>query len=282
VKIAYGTYAMPTVPLEEALPALARIGYDGVEIAIGPRHVGSLPDQLTPDRRARLRDLLAAHRLGVPALFTTGCHILEVDDQTHRDNLELVGELAGLYHDLGTGERPVVALGIGGKSEEWDGVRDQIVRCARDYAAVASDRGFVVAGEAHKGAAVDRTERALWVIDSVDSAHLRLHFDMVHFFLAGESIEHAVPALVPVTAHTHVTDARKHADGTAELLLLGQGELDTTAYVRAMHQVGWTSYITLEVSAAVWSKPDYDPFDAAEFSYRTIDRAFRDADVPRG
>ena len=35
VKIAYGTYAMPTVALEDAIPALADIGYDGVEICIG-------------------------------------------------------------------------------------------------------------------------------------------------------------------------------------------------------------------------------------------------------
>ena len=46
MKIVYGTYAMPTVPLEEAIPTLAAIGYDGIEIAIGPKHVGSMPDQL--------------------------------------------------------------------------------------------------------------------------------------------------------------------------------------------------------------------------------------------
>ena len=281
MKIAYGTYAMPTVPLEDAIPALARIGYDGVEIAIGPRHTGSLPCQLTAARRARLKDLLATHGMGVPALFATGLHVLEPDDQVHQDNLQSTRELAGLSRDLGV-ERPVIAMGIGGRSEDWDQVRDEIVRRAADYATVASEHDFILAAEAHSGAAVDRSQRALWLIRQVDSPHFKLHFDMVHFFLAGESVEDAVPALVPITAHTHVTDARKHADRKPELLLLGQGELDSTAYVRAMHEAGWTDFITLEVSAAVWSRSDYDPFEAAEFSYRTIDRAFRQAGVPRG
>ena len=35
MKIAYGTYAMPAHMLEDAIPILARIGYDGVEIAVG-------------------------------------------------------------------------------------------------------------------------------------------------------------------------------------------------------------------------------------------------------
>lgn len=43
MKIAYGTYGMPTVPLEEALVTVAEIGYDGLELAIGPRH-NSMPE----------------------------------------------------------------------------------------------------------------------------------------------------------------------------------------------------------------------------------------------
>lgn len=43
MKIAYGTYAMPTVPLEDAFPALAKMGYEGVELFIGPKHDRAMP-----------------------------------------------------------------------------------------------------------------------------------------------------------------------------------------------------------------------------------------------
>tara|TARA_Y100001001_G_scaffold70499_1_gene68518 strand:+ start:272 stop:445 length:174 start_codon:yes stop_codon:yes gene_type:complete len=36
MKIAYGTYAMPETRLEEAIPLLAGIGYDGIEICVSP------------------------------------------------------------------------------------------------------------------------------------------------------------------------------------------------------------------------------------------------------
>ena len=95
--------------------------------------------------------------------------------------------------------------------------------------------------------------RALcWLIDQVGSPRVGLHFDIVHFFMAGERIEDSVRALVPITVHTHITDAHRKPDGTFDLRLLGQGDLDSTAYMRAMHAAGWTGFITLEVSAAVW------------------------------
>jgi len=40
VKIAYGTYALPETPLAAAIPMLADLGYDGVEICIIRQHAG--------------------------------------------------------------------------------------------------------------------------------------------------------------------------------------------------------------------------------------------------
>jgi len=111
---------------------------------------------------------------------------------------------------------------------------------------------------------------------------VRLHFDIVHLFLAGEKIEDSVRALAPYTAHTHITDARRHADGSRELVLLGQGELDSVAYLRAMDAAGWTGFITLEVSMMVWGAEGYDPVAAAQYSYDTLSNAFAEAGVVRG
>ena len=281
MKIAYGTYAMPTVPLEEAFPALAAIGYDGVEICIGPKHPGSMPDEMDAARRERLRALLADHGLGVPALFLAG-HIFTEDADEHQATLEHMRQCAQLGRDLGMREPPVIAIGIGGRADQWDDIKDDLVRLLDDYGQVAKEEDFVLAGEAHCGAAVNRTERAIWLLDAVSHRRVRLHFDIVHFFLAGEEIEPAVKALVPHTAHTHITDARRNEDGSFTLCLLGQGDLDSVKYIRAMHEAGWDDFITLEVSTMVWSQPDYDPIAAAEFSYQTLSGAFETAGVPRG
>ena len=279
--IAYGTYAMPNMALEDAAPLLADIGYDGVEICVSPKHKSSLPEEMDSTHRAQLRELLAGLHLGIPALFATG-HLLPADADEHRRTLEHVRKVSGLARDLGAAEPPVVSMGIGGKSDRWDELRQPIVDALGDYDRLAREEGFVLAAEAHCGAAVDRSERALWVIETIDSPCVRLHFDIVHFYLSGEKEEEAVERLVPITGHTHITDARRHPDGTFDLLLLGQGDLDSAAYVGAMDRAGWDEFITLEVSAMVWGRDDYDVEEAARYSYRSLVNAFEEAGVSRG
>ncbi|MBM4047330.1 MAG: sugar phosphate isomerase/epimerase [Planctomycetes bacterium] len=280
MKIAYGTYAMPTVPLEEGIPALAQMGYQGVEIAIGPKHHQSLPDQISPARRKELKKLLTDHGMGVPALFILGS-VLTDDATQHQKTMDLTRQVAQLARDLGMRHPPVLAIGLGGKSKEWESRRNRMVEVLRDYAGLAEREDFILAGEAHCNAAVDRSERVVWLFSTVNHPRIRFHFDIVHMFLAGEKIEDSVRALVPYTAHTHITDARRHPDGKFDLLLLGQGQLDSVAYVKAMHEAGWKDFITLEVSTLVWSKPGYDWSAAAKFCYATLDNAFRQAGVPR-
>ena len=69
MKIAYGTYAMPHLPLEQAIPMLHAMGYEGVEICLSPSHAGSMPQQLDAYRRTTIARLLLDHGMGVPALF---------------------------------------------------------------------------------------------------------------------------------------------------------------------------------------------------------------------
>lgn len=277
MKMAYGTYAMPMLSLEEALTAVAEIGYDGIEIAIGPKH-NSMPGQLNWEKRQQLKTILSELNLGVPSLFILKSVLAEPD--AHKANIRLTLQVAELANDLALGQKPVISMGIGGRTALWETQRDQIVRLLDDYAKAASDEGFIMAVEPHVNAAVDRIDRAVWLMDTLDNPSIRLHFDIVHFYLAGETIEESVAKLVPYTAHTHVTDARIYEKGF-ELVLLGQGELDCTAYIKAMHKASWTDFITVEVSTMVWSKEDYDPIEAACFSYDTLNKAFKEAGVRR-
>ncbi len=278
MKIAYGTYAMPMLSLEEALPMIADIGYDGVELCISPKH-NSMPEDLDSAKRQQLKAMLSDLNLGVPSLFMLGS-VLTEDRGVHKNRLDLARQVMELARDLEIGESPVLSVGIGGKTAMWETHRDHLVHLLKDYEKLASDEGFILAVEAHCNAMVDRTERAIWLMEAVNSPFIRLHFDIVHFYLAKEPITETVHKLLPYTAHTHVTDARILED-KFELLPLGRGELDCVEYVKAMHEAGWTDFITVEVSAMVWSKEDYSPFAIAALSYSTLNSAFKEAGVPR-
>ncbi len=201
------------------------------------------------------------------------------DDAAHAANLERVREGAELARDLGMGEPPVIALGFGGKRDEWDSVRDRLAGLLADYAALADVHDFIIAGEAHTGAAVNCSDRIIWLLDTVDSPRMRLHFDIVHLFLAGEGITDAVLRLLPYTAHTHVTDAIRKDDGSFALVLPGTGQLDLVEYVGAMHRFGWRDVITLEISTMVWSQPEYDVWGAAQHCYDVMQAAATQAGV---
>jgi sugar phosphate isomerase/epimerase len=264
--------------LEEALRMIADTGYDGVEICISPKH-NSMPENLDSAKREQIRDMLSELNLGVPSLFMLGS-VLTEDEPAHKERLGLTSQVMGLARDLNIGDHPVLSMGIGGRTAMWETHRDLLVQLLKDYAKLASEEGFTLAVEAHARAMVDRTERAIWVIEAVNDPLIKLHFDIVHFYLAREPIAETVHRLVPYTGHTHVTDARILED-RFELLLLGQGELDCVEYVKAMHDAGWNDFITVEVSTMVWSRDDYDPYAAASLSYKTLDKAFKAAGVQR-
>ena len=281
MKIAYGTYAMPHLPLEQAIPMLHAMGYEGVEICLSPSHAGSMPQQLDAYRRTTIARLLLDHGMGVPALFILRS-ILHDDDEGHRENLEFTCAVAQLARDLGLSENPVIALPIGGKSERWEQDRDRIAAQLADYGELGAREGFVVAGELHRGAAVDSSARCLWLVEQVGRDNVGIHFDVVHTFTGGERVEDSVRNLASVTRHTHVTDARRREDGEFALEVLGKGELDVVAYARAMHETGWDDFITVEVSMRIWGQDDYDVEEVARISYATLERAFVAAGVPRG
>lgn len=296
MKLAYGTYAMPTMRLEDAIPLLARIGYDGVELCIASAPFDTMPAQMNKVRRSKLRELLAEHGVGVPALMMIRRSVLSRRDETHQDTLRQVRSAVSLARDLGVQEPPVIAMGFGGSCDRWETQRDQIVSRLQDYARMAEEEEFILAGEAHHGAAVDRTERARWVIDAIDDPHIRLHFDIAHFVLAGESIAETIKWLVPITVHTHVADVRLYPGGdrgqptkcsgkerssSFEFCLLGEGDVDLVSYMEAMERNGWDKYITAEISTRVWSGEDYDPHRAALSCYEALTQSMRQAGVTR-
>jgi len=278
MKIAYGTYATPMMPLEEALRMIADIGYDGVELCVSPRH-NIMPEDLDSAQRRQLKRMLQELNLGVPSLFMLGS-VLTEDEEAHKKRLDLTRQVMELARDLDIGEPPVISTGIGGRTAMWETHRRLLVQLLEDYAKLASDEGFILAVEPHVNAMVDRSERAIWLMETLSNPLIRLHFDIVHLYLAREPISEAVHKLVPYTAHTHVTDARILED-RFELVPLGQGELDCVEYVKAMYEAGWTDFITVEVSTMVWSKEDYNPFAVATSSYNTLDNAFKEAGVLR-
>jgi inosose dehydratase len=266
------------VGIEEAIPAIARIGYQGIELAVTPGWPTDL-DTLDTGRRRCIGQLLSQYHLALSAVasHTSMC---ELDPEKNAANLGRLRRSIDLAAELAPwSDPPVMASLVGGPEGSWEERRERVAERVCALGEYAAQRGVILAVEPHSGTSFDTPEKALWLIEQVNHPAVRLNFDISHFDILGIAIEECVPQMAPLAVHTHVKDQRgrypKH-----EFLTPGSGPFDFVLYLAAMHAAGYTGFIGMEVSVMVQRKPGYDPFVDAALGYYALVHAFNAAGVP--
>jgi hexulose-6-phosphate isomerase len=277
MKLAYGNYGMPRTPWPEMLRLVADIGYDGVEVCVGPIYP-TAPEQMSADDRARFRDECGTLGLGIASLLAVGASLLEPDPLQHAANLRRLTEVVALGQDLGMAT-PVVVNTLGGKSAEWETERDQMLQRVRDWSRAARGAGGVFAIEPHVGGMIDSPDRARWLLDAL-GGDAGVNFDYSHFELKPTRLDESMDALLPRALGIHVKDVTGPYP-SVRFLLPGEGTLDYAAYFRELIARGYDGWVTVEISGQIFNAAGYDAERAARFSYDTLSRAARAAGVAR-
>ncbi len=279
MQIGYTTWGMPNVPVDRALSFLSEQGFDAVELTVLP-HYTTAVDRLDTGERRRIKARLAEYGLRLPAVAAHRS-LLDEDPDSHRENMRVLKQAVDLCAEWSDGQgAPVLDTVLGGEPEDWEARPDFIFDRVRVLVDYAVDRDVVIGMEAHVGSALDTAEKAVQLVETVDSAHLGLNFDISHFDVLGMPMDEAVRLMAPYAVHTHVKDQRGRMPDF-EFLIPGEGDFDFAAYLRAMHAAGYKGSITAEVSNMVQRRPGYDPFEAAALCYRTLEKAFVETAVPR-
>ena len=279
MKIGYSTWGMPTLPIDTALEHLAALGFDGVELTVIPGFSTEL-DTLDSAERKRIRQLLDRHGLDLPAVAPHQ-PMLSTEDDVHAENWRRLTASAGLCVDLaGTDGVPVLNTTLGSNPNEWNSQQNLILERVGALVDYCTSREVVLAIEPHVGDGLNSPERSLWLLEEINSAYLKLNFDISHFEVQGMSTAQVVQLLAPHSAHTHVKDQRGLVPDY-EFLIPGEGPFDFVEYLKLMQKAGYDGYITAEVSMQVQGRPDYDPLGAAELTYATLGSAFRQAEINR-
>lgn len=279
MKLGYSTWGMPTVPIDTAIPHLAELGFDGIELTIIPRFTTELSTLDTAERK-RILSLLQQHNLALPAIAAHSS-LLDTDPEGHAKNMWRLKGGVDLAVDLAQdGELPAVNTTPGGKPDMWDSKKEFLAERLGELVDYGASRGVIIAMEPHIGAIIDTPDKVLELLDIVNSPYLRVNFDISHFDIVGIPTEDTVSALAAVSAHTHVKDQRGlHPD--FEFLIPGEGTFDYVDYLKQMQAHGYDGFITAEVSFMVQGRENYDPLAAATLSYETLSKAFVDAGIER-
>ncbi len=278
MRIGYCTWGMKNVGMEEAIPAVAGIGYSGIELAVTPGWPTELAS-LDTARRRRLKELLIQHDLALTAVASHRS-MCEDEEEKHAANMQYLREAMDLASELDRGEDPPIVVSlVGGRPEEWATKKERIAERVYDLGEEAASRGVILAVEPHSGTALDLPDKTEWLLEEVDHPAVRLNFDISHFEVMGIGIDECVPQMAPYAVHTHVKDQRR-VYPHHEFLTPGAGPFDFVHYLEAMEAAGYTGFICAEVSVMVQRKEGYDPFVDAHLGYWALRHAFNMSGAP--
>lgn len=275
--LCYGNYGMPKMPVAEMLQKVAEIGYDGLELSVGPGYP-SAPDQVQASDLAEMRRVFSDGTLRLAAFLIAKITVLQADDAQHRANLDYLRRVFDLRAALGSDAE--LSSTLGGKIADWPDQRDLLAERVADWADVAAEYGAVFGFEPHVNGIIDRPDRALWLLRAVNKPSLKIHFDYSHFELINLPLEETMDQLLPYASGVHVKDTSGRPPDF-RFLLPGEGSLDYANYLRLLQQKGYDGAVTVEISGQIFNAPGYDPVAAARFSYNTLAAAFRAAGIER-
>lgn len=277
MKLAYGNYGMPQVPVLTMIDDVTAMGYDGLEWCAAPGYP-TAPDQLAPRERQAAAQKLTDANLPIASIMIAKVRVWEPDAQRHASNLDYLRSVLTLRQDLGA--RVEISSTLGGQMDAWERERETLAACVADWAARCAEFDADFAFEPHVGGLVNSPERAKWLLEWVAHPRLRLNFDYSHFELLDIPLQSAIDALIPFATGIHVKDVQGRPPDF-RFLLPGEGTLDYADYFTRLQHANYNGFVTVEISGQIFNAPGYEPHKAARFAYEHLAHAFAEAAIVR-
>ena len=288
MKLGYSKLAMETVPIDTAIPYIAELGYDGIEL--------DNDLDLTPDTIKRISGLLKQYNLSLVAIGTW----MEVADDSPSKAVQQVKKGVNLAMELAQGDNPppvISALshifGFSSQNvEEWESKKAVFAEQIGELADYAASRGVILAinppifpfsraTRATRPAALD-LDKVFELLKLVNSPYLRVNFGTGDF--SDIDSDEVLSRLMPVSVHAHVTDVFRLSWVSAPWMSANENVehiSQSAAYFKAMQAHGYNGFITATVSPPAYISGDYDPLAAAKFAYQHLSPAFTEAGIVR-
>lgn len=233
IKLGVNTVLFKEFSFAEACEAIARAGYDGVEISAIRGMCEHLDTDNWKSQAANIKAVLA----------NTGMRILSSEVATHdAERLKNAFE-AGV--ELGI---PVFNIGPGGKADV-EGDLEKMGEEIGKLAELAESFGVTLCCKAHVGAAIWNTETTLKLMSLIKSPAFGVDMDPSHIYRAGENPEEALPAVISRVKHIHIRDCkgRQQNPGPPPMQACGRGDINLAGYFKAMVDAKYDGPVCLEV-----------------------------------
>jgi sugar phosphate isomerase/epimerase len=273
MKISMSGIMFDARPLEEAVEAAAKIGYEGIEIRA--RKDKHLPPTATKEGVKEIQGLCRRHGLAVTGIasFTGGYGILS-DEECARELADFQ-RYVDRAQDLACDQVRHWAAWKASReatAAEWD----RAVAWLRKAAEYAAPRGVKVALEMHHNTFVDTNARALRILRDVGMPNVVLIHDAANLYHDGSPYgAEALFELRGLLGNVHCKDVVALADKsdpaafeyrgrTFRHCLIGRGGVDQHSVVKGLRAIGYEGPVTVESSGLL------APYELAEYSFREV------------
>ena len=251
MKFSFSTNAFRKYGFTDAVKAISRAGYNGVEIMCDSPH--AWPDHLTDQAAGQMKTLVKEQGLSIANLNAfMMCEVqdfhhpswIEPDPAFRRIRIEYTKKCIRLAAALGVG---TISTEPGGPVEGM--ARDEamaiFIRGLVEVLPLAEDLGVKVLIEPEPGLLIQTSAEFLAFTRAFSHPSLGLNLDLGHCYCVGEDPVEVIYKLREFTCHYHLEDIPENREHRH--ILPGTGGIDIKAVLAAVEDTGYNDFITLEL-----------------------------------
>lgn len=256
MKFAQSSFVYFNYSLEDAMRRLAAFGYDGIEIWGGRPHMyrDDLNDQLDTITRVLTQNNLTVCNF-IPAQFRYPSILCSLNETVRRDSVAYIQSAMDNAVQVGAPSVSVCpGMTLYGESIEkgWVQLRQSLVEIL-DYAEKKNVRVLIEPAHVWETTLVRTVDEALRMIAEIKSPRLGVLLDTGHAHVNAENLAAVVRKLKDVPLHIHIDDN----DGASDSHHIpGTGKIDYAPFVRALKEIGYTGFVSVELGFQYTRDPD--------------------------
>jgi sugar phosphate isomerase/epimerase len=256
MRLAFSTNAYMRYSFAEAVERIAAIGYAGLEVMADVPHAwpaGLLEQEIDALRRVIDYHGLALTNVNAFMMNAVADHRqpywhpswLEPDRHYRQVRIDHTLRCLTLARQLGA---PSITTEPGGpltNGASWHQALSFFVEELKPVAEHAEKEGVLLLVEPEPGLLIETADQSLELMEKIQSPMVGLNFDIGHFYCAGDDPAVAVKRLARHIRHFHVEDIA--ASRVHRHLVPGEGAIDLPGVVRAIRDIGYDSWLTVEL-----------------------------------
>jgi sugar phosphate isomerase/epimerase len=264
VRFAFSTNAYLNFSFADAVSRLAEIGYRAVEIMADVPH--AWPAFLLPEQKQAIRDALARNNLQISNINAFMMHAvsdprqlywypswIEPDRHYRQVRIDHTKRALTLAKELGA---PCITTEPGGPvppGESWSDALELFVEMIKPVAEHAEKEGVLLLVEPEPGLLIETADQFLEFIGRIDSPAVGMNFDVGHAYCVKDDPATTIPRVEKYIRHFHLEDIA--ATRVHQHLIPGEGAIDFAAVLRAIRDIGYAGWVTIELYPYV-ANPD--------------------------